>query len=86
MSGEGDLPGLAASLSRSLDRPVLDKTGLQGKFKWAIRGCHWPSNAGSDLPSIFTALQEQLGLRLEAQRGMVEMVVIDHAERVPIEN
>ena len=68
-------------LSSIVDRPVLDKTGLVGDFAlkldWAPRD--------PDGPSIFTALEEQLGLKLEPRKGPVEILVIDHAER-PSEN
>jgi uncharacterized protein (TIGR03435 family) len=41
---------------------------------------------GPELPSIFFALQEQLGLKLEAKNGSVEMLVIDHIDKKPVEN
>jgi len=75
---------LSERLSRTLDRPVVDKTGLSGVFdlelKWAP-----VDQPDSPLPSIFTALQEQLGLKLESGNGPVEILVVDHAER-PEEN
>jgi uncharacterized protein (TIGR03435 family) len=68
-------------LSSFVDRPVLDKTGLDGDFavklEWAPRD--------PDGLSIFTALEEQLGLKLEPRKGPVEILVIDHVER-PSEN
>jgi bla regulator protein blaR1 len=71
-----------------LNRPVLDKTGLTGhydlKLNW-IPEFDGPPPTGSDGVDIFTALQEQLGLKLEAQRGQVETLVIDHVEK-PSEN
>ena len=84
---------------RELGRPVIDKTGLTGVFDIALS---WtPENprpaGGNDpearattenapSPDIFRALQQQLGLRLESHKGPVEILVIDHAERVPTEN
>lgn len=70
----------AAQLAgRVLDRPVLDQTGIQGEFDIKLE---WtPEESPDGGPSIFAALQEQLGLKLEAQKGMVEMLVIDHAEK-----
>jgi bla regulator protein blaR1 len=81
----------AANLSRFTGRTVVDRTGLKGTFDIALR---WtpdegqaflaptqPASADDSRPSIFTAVQEQLGLRLEAQRGPVEVLVIDHAEK-----
>jgi uncharacterized protein (TIGR03435 family) len=71
-----------------LDRPVLDRTGLTGSYDFTLT---WtpetsPVNAGgatSDTlgPSIFTAVQQQLGLKLEVQKAPVEVLMIDHAER-----
>jgi uncharacterized protein (TIGR03435 family) len=85
---------LAGSLSRfGLDRPVIDRTGLAGGFdlhlKWSLEA---PANAtgpgttdDSAGLSIFTALKEQLGLKLESAKGPVEILVIDHVEK-PSEN
>lgn len=72
--------------SFGLSRMVIDRTGLTGNFDFELR---WtPDNLRSavanptgDSPSIFAALQEQLGLRLESQRGPVEFLIVDSAER-----
>jgi uncharacterized protein (TIGR03435 family) len=72
-------------IARFVDRPVVDQTGLAGPYDWRLR---WGGDGSPDqsLPTtIFTALQEQLGLRLEPARGSVQVVVIDHVER-PTEN
>jgi len=79
------LTSLINYLSGGLGRPVIDKTGISQRVKYTLKGFQWP-NSSSDLPSIFTVMQEQLGLRLEASRGLVEMLVIEKADRVPIEN
>jgi uncharacterized protein (TIGR03435 family) len=65
-----------------ISRPVLDRTGLTGSYDFTLE---YAAGLNSDGPSIFTALQEQLGLRLEQRRGRVEMLVIDSVER-PSEN
>jgi len=72
------------SRNRDIGKVVVDKTGLTGRFDFEL---DWsPTQAESDdHPSIFTALQEQLGLRLESARVPVEAVIIDHAEK-PGEN
>jgi len=86
---------LAATLSRTyvsvLGRNVIDATGLTGAYdvhlKWAIDSVSAPAGPNttpaSDVtgPSIFTALREQLGLKLESAKGPVEVLVIDHIER-----
>ncbi len=66
-------------------RPVINRTGIAGKFDWHLEFV--PSNAGDDLagPSIFTAIQEQLGLKLVPAKGPTDVLVIDHLER-PSEN
>jgi len=80
------MPDLALTLSGILKRHVLDRTGIQGKFDltldWAQENRKKAdAEATSDGPSIFTALQEQLGLRLDAAKGPVEMVVVDRVEK-----
>jgi uncharacterized protein (TIGR03435 family) len=82
-------------LAQQLGRPVIDKTDIKGnydiKLEWTpdetTRGIgiggggEAPPAGDSSGPSIFTALQEQLGLRLESQKGPVEVLVIDFAEK-----
>jgi uncharacterized protein (TIGR03435 family) len=74
-----DLSG--ASMSIAI---VVDKTGLHGLYDWMLE---WNPDltAESSRPSLFTAVREQLGLRLEAQKGPIETLVIDNVER-PSEN
>ena len=73
---------LATSMiARVVDRPVVDQTRLAGPYDCTVR---WAADASSDqnLPtSIFTALEEQLGLKLEPARGSLEVLVIDYVER-----
>lgn len=98
------LPGVNATMadfvgvmqSAVLDRPVVDQTGLSGRYdfqlSWApdesqFSAIHMPPSAQSDnpLPSLFTAIQEQLGLKLEATKAPADVMVIDHVEK-PSEN
>jgi uncharacterized protein (TIGR03435 family) len=77
---------LASVLSREAARMVVDRTGLSGFFEAEIEfAADALTNAASERPSLFTALEEQLGLRLEPARGPVEVLVIDRVER-PTEN
>jgi uncharacterized protein (TIGR03435 family) len=89
---------IAPMLARMLGRTVIDKTGLTGKYdinlEWtpdeaqmAMLNPDAPKPPPSDMPgpSIYTALQEQLGLKLESQKGPVDVLVIDRAEK-PTEN
>jgi uncharacterized protein (TIGR03435 family) len=82
---------LADQLSRMLDRPVIDKTGLGGSFdlKLEYSPVQVQSNASStpnaSAPDILTAIEEQLGVRLEGTKAEIEVFVIDHAEK-PSEN
>jgi uncharacterized protein (TIGR03435 family) len=87
----------AAILSRIVDRPVFDKTGLAGRYDFQIEFEYVPDsgNAGDlgapqspavlDGPSIFAVLQAKLGLKLEPGKGPNEILVIDRVER-PTEN
>jgi uncharacterized protein (TIGR03435 family) len=78
-------------LTRRMDRPVLDKTGLSGVYDFRIdlSGLGFNGQPPQDPtagPSIFTAVQDDLNLRLEAQRAPVEILVIDQVDKVPVEN
>jgi uncharacterized protein (TIGR03435 family) len=88
---------LSQQLARRTGRPVLDKTGLTGKYDFKLE---WTAEVGQPGavdggpganasepagPTIFTAVQEQLGLRLESQKGLVEVIVIERVEK-PSEN
>jgi len=96
----GTLSGLVFVLSMQLElggRTVLDQTGLQGHysftFQWTPENLAASSGPSADRasssessgPSLFTALKEQLGLRLESTRAPVDTIVIEHIER-PTEN
>jgi uncharacterized protein (TIGR03435 family) len=74
---------LIAALRDVTARPVLDETGLAGKYDFTLRFMPGADRSGADTAgvSIFTAIQEQLGLRLEARKSSLEFVVIDRAER-----
>jgi len=74
----------AEVLSRQMDLPVVDRTGLEGAFNLKLEWVRESAKADSG-PSVFTALQEQLGLRLESRKMPIEVLVIDRAER-PSEN
>ena len=81
---------LANNLHYTLGGPVFDKTGLEGKFDilllfdvYSIRGQTPP--AGYDQPSLYSALQQQLGLRLEQQKTSMPVIVVDSIQR-PTEN
>jgi uncharacterized protein (TIGR03435 family) len=78
---------LTTLLQGELDRPVLDKTNLRGLFDFRIQFAIESLSRNPDVPgtSIFTALQEQLGLRLEPTKGPVEVIVIDSVQK-PSEN
>jgi uncharacterized protein (TIGR03435 family) len=92
------LDDLCKQLLGILDRPVINRTGITGRFdihvdfsregtKMAAMPLMQPSDGPSSdsdatgPPSIFTALQEQLGLKLEPAKGPIEVLVIDHVER-----
>jgi uncharacterized protein (TIGR03435 family) len=89
---------LADQLSRITGRSVIDKTGLSGsydvKLKYTPEGTqplpkdaenHESAPSDSERPSIFVAVQEQLGLKLESQKGPVELYIIERLEK-PSEN
>lgn len=90
------IDSLTAMLRQEVEHPVLDKTGLAGRYNFKLR---WtpedaPAAAGADglsagsdtsAPDLFTAVQEQLGLKLESRKAPMDVIVIDHIEK-PTEN
>ncbi|HVY94834.1 MAG TPA: TIGR03435 family protein [Bryobacteraceae bacterium] len=84
------LTRLALMLSRRLTKPTLDETGLTGTYDYTIdlAGLGYNGNPPDDptAPSVFTTVQSDLGLRLEAARRPVQVLVIDHVEKVPTAN
>jgi uncharacterized protein (TIGR03435 family) len=72
---------LSQFLSQQLARTVLDRTGVTGAYDLSLTWTPVDTNPDNAGPSIFTAVEEQLGLKLQSQRGPVEFIVIDSAER-----
>lgn len=77
---------LANILKRQLGRPVLDMTGIKGVIDVKLdrapdSRATAPEDAPDGWPSLFTAVQEQPGLKLEAGKSSIETLVVDHAER-----
>jgi uncharacterized protein (TIGR03435 family) len=90
----GSMSMFVTPLSRQLGRIIVDKTGLTGLYnftlEWTPEGAAAPPAGGSPSgaappdqsgPDIFTAVQEQLGLKLESTKGPVDVIVIDHIEK-----
>jgi uncharacterized protein (TIGR03435 family) len=80
---------LAMLLSRMTRMPVLDRTGLTGFYQFDLKYADEVSREQAENPagpSLFTAVQEQLGLKLESKKGPVEVLVIDHVQKIPLEN
>jgi uncharacterized protein (TIGR03435 family) len=71
---------LTQNLANRLGRVVTDQTGLTGKYDFAIE---WDPQSDEEPagPSLFTVLKEQLGLRLETQKGHMDVLVVDSAEK-----
>jgi uncharacterized protein (TIGR03435 family) len=79
------MSSLASALAGNLGRPVIDNTGLKGGYDFSLE---WTADAAPDAvpadtsgPSLFTALQDQLGLRLESKKAPIEVLIIDRAEK-----
>jgi uncharacterized protein (TIGR03435 family) len=70
---------LAAYLGGVMRRPVEDKTGIEGKYDFRIE--YTPDDSSADTPAVSTALQRDAGLKLNATKGPVEFLVVDHAEK-----
>jgi uncharacterized protein (TIGR03435 family) len=70
---------LADRLTEQVRRPVLDRTGIAGEFDFRVD--YSIDDNPETGPSIFSALQEQLGLKLETTDGSIDTLIIDHAEK-----
>jgi uncharacterized protein (TIGR03435 family) len=79
-----NMSSLIERLSSRLRTPVLDRTGIKGDFNFKLEFAYDDTQPDSG-PSLLSAIQDQLGLKLEAARGPIETLVVDHAER-PSEN
>ena len=88
------LPEFASALQRApLERPVVDRTGLSGRYDFDLEfspdertwGGAAPRTENNDVPDLFAAIQQQLGLRLEPGKGPIDALVIDRVAR-PSEN
>jgi uncharacterized protein (TIGR03435 family) len=89
----GELARMTQLLATVLGRPVVDRTGLKGLYDFSLRwddapireggvpGLDAPAAPGTDHGSIFTAIQDQLGLRLEPQRAPIDVIVVDRMDR-----
>ena len=91
MRGAGAMSRIAQGLSRVLNRPVLDRSGLTEVYNYFLVFAPLsPQPAGHEpelpQPDIFSAVQEQLGLKLRPGRDKVDVVIVDHIERMPTEN
>ncbi len=95
--GDGRIIARAMSMSGLVDRlsgpifklgrPVMDMTGIDGAYDFTLRWATDTAPVDADAaPSLFTALEEQLGVRLETRELTVAVLVVDHAERVPSGN
>jgi uncharacterized protein (TIGR03435 family) len=89
--GAGTLPEIAMRLAGSAGRPILDKTGLEGRYGFLL--IYTPVStqtadeaAASGPPDFFMAVEQQLGLKLEPNKEPLEVLVVDHSQRVPTEN
>ena len=86
-------PMLATVLAEHLGRPVVDATELSGRFDFILEWTPNTDPASSGLPSnianrpsLFTAIREQLGFRLDARKSQVEVIVVDNLQKLPTNN
>jgi uncharacterized protein (TIGR03435 family) len=75
------IAALAGLMAPSVERVIVDATGLTGNWDLDLAFVNQVQDANGDGPSLFTALEEQLGLKLEAGRAPVDVIVIDRLER-----
>lgn len=88
LSNRMPMSDVVSLLSRYMHALVVDQTGLAGEFEVKLV---WtpddrPAPGDEQGASVFAAVEEQLGLKLEARKGPMEVIVVDHAEKIPTEN
>jgi uncharacterized protein (TIGR03435 family) len=87
MMTNGTVESFAGQLAPAVGRPVLDKTGMTGRFHIFVNYAPARAGAAGDVsdpgPDLFTAIQDQLGLKLEPQKGPVEILAVDSAAKLP---
>jgi uncharacterized protein (TIGR03435 family) len=83
--GDATMAHLAENLAFQLHKPVIDATDLKGKYDFTL---HWVTDemAEDTGPNLFRAIQEQLGLKLESRKTMIDVLIVDHVEKTPTEN
>ena len=89
MVGVGTASQIADALARAVGRPVVNKTGIEGLFGWMVSYTPFSASGNSvasTAPDIFAAIEQQLGLKLEPRKESLQILVIDHLERIPTEN
>ncbi len=86
VGSNASMRAISGALSSMVEAPVVDKTGLTGTYNYTLQfGREWSAGDPESWPSIFTAVQEQLGLKLEAVHESVPNLVVDHITK-PTEN
>jgi uncharacterized protein (TIGR03435 family) len=80
------MAAFARLLAGQVDRPVRDATGLKGEYDFRLTWAIVNAPTDTDAPFIFEAIRAQLGLRLAPTKMPLEMLVIDHVEKVPVVN
>jgi len=90
LQNKGHMDVLVNLLAGQLSHPVVDATGLTEEYEFSLSWIPRPPDSAAPEdpagPDLFAALQQQLGLKLEAKKGPIEILVVDHADRIPTEN
>jgi uncharacterized protein (TIGR03435 family) len=91
MRGSGTAAEIADLLSDAVHRPVIDRTGLTARYNFflsyaPVAAQPRATSPETGPPDIFTAVQNQMGLRLDAGKDMVEVIMVDRVDTVPTQN
>ncbi len=84
--GAGTMAEIAQRLGGSAGRPIIDKTGIEGKYGFLLIFARPDQSALDGPPDFFAAVEQQLGLKLVPTKASIEVLVIDKAERIPGDN